>query len=158
MSKKRVLSGIQPSGDLHLGNYLGAIKQWVDGQDEKENFICIVDLHAITVRQDPEKLREGTRRLAAMLLASGIDPGRNVLFVQSHVRAHAEACWLLTCVTPLGWLERMTQFKDKAKNQETIGELDYAKILQSVGSAPSSGEGLTEIFGISGGFLGLGRI
>ena len=121
MSKKRVLSGIQPTGNLHLGNYLGAIKQWVDGQDEKENFICIVDLHAITVRQDPEKLREGNRQLAAMLLASGIDPSRNVLFVQSHVRAHAEACWLLTCVTPLGWLERMTQFKDKAKNQERVG-------------------------------------
>jgi len=99
--KKRVLSGIQPTGDLHLGNYLGAIKQWVDGQDEKENFICIVDLHAITVRQDPEELREATRRLAALLLAAGIDSGRTTLFVQSRVRAHAEACWLLTCVTPL---------------------------------------------------------
>jgi len=121
MSKKRVLSGIQPTGNLHLGNYLGAIKQWVDGQDEKENFICIVDLHAITVRQDPEELREATRRLAALLLAAGIDSGRTTLFVQSHVRAHAEACWLLNCVTPLGWLERMTQFKDKAKNQERVG-------------------------------------
>ena len=132
MSKKRVLSGIQPSGDLHLGNYLGAIKQWVDGQDEKENFICIVDLHAITVRQDPEKLRDATRRQAALLLASGIDPGRTTLFVQSHVRAHAEACWLLTCITPLGWLERMTQFKDKAKNQNTVdaGLLTYP-VLQT---------------------------
>ncbi len=132
MSKKRVLSGIQPSGDLHLGNYLGAIKHWVDGQDEKENFICIVDLHAITVRQDPEELRESTRRLAALLLAAGIDPGRTTLFVQSHVRAHAEACWLLTCVTPLGWLERMTQFKGKAKNQDTVdaGLLAYP-VLQT---------------------------
>jgi len=107
MGKKRVLSGIQPTGGLHLGNYLGAIKQWVDRQDEKENFICIVDLHAITVWQDPEE-------------AAGIDPERTTLFVQSHVRAHAEACWLLTCVTPIGWLERMTQFKDKSARQETI--------------------------------------
>jgi tryptophanyl-tRNA synthetase len=132
MSMKRVLSGIQPSGGLHLGNYLGAIKQWVDGQDERENFICIVDLHAITVRQDPEELRESTRGLAALLIASGIDPGRTTLFVQSHVRAHAEACWLLACATPLGWLERMTQFKEKSKNQETIstGLLTYP-VLQA---------------------------
>jgi len=132
MGKRRVLSGIQPSGNLHLGNYLGAIKQWVDGQDEKENFICIVDLHAITVKQDPEELRENTRQLAALLIASGIDTGRTTLFVQSHVRAHAEACWLLACSTPLGWLERMTQFKDKSKNQETIstGLLTYP-VLQA---------------------------
>jgi tryptophanyl-tRNA synthetase len=132
MSKKRVLSGIQPSGGLHLGNYLGAIKQWVEGQDQRENFICIVDLHAITVWQDPEGLRENTRRLAALLIAAGIDPGRSTLFVQSHVAAHAEACWLLGCVTPLGWLERMTQYKDKAKNQETIstGLLTYP-VLQA---------------------------
>jgi len=132
MSKKRVLSGIQPSGSLHLGNYLGAIKQWVDRQDEKENFICIVDLHAVTVWQEPDELRENTRRLAALLIAAGIDAGRTTLFVQSHVRAHAEACWLLTCVTPLGWLERMTQFKDKSARQETIqtGLLTYP-VLQS---------------------------
>ncbi len=110
MSKKRVFSGIQPTGSLHLGNYLGAIKHWVDGQDAKENYICIVDLHAITVHQDPGELRRNTRRLAALLIACGIDPDRSTLFVQSHVRAHAEGCWLLTCVTPLGWLERMTQF------------------------------------------------
>jgi tryptophanyl-tRNA synthetase len=132
MNKKRVLSGIQPSGTLHLGNYLGAIKQWVDRQDEKENFICIVDLHAVTVWQEPEELRENTRRLAALLIAAGIDPERTTLFVQSHVRAHAEACWLLTCVTPLGWLERMTQYKDKSARQETIqtGLLTYP-VLQS---------------------------
>jgi len=133
MSKKRVLSGIQPTGDLHLGNYLGAIKQWVEGQDEKENFICIVDLHAVTVYQDPDELRENTRRLAALLIACGIDPNRSTLFVQSHVGAHAEACWLLTCVTPLGWLERMTQFKDKSGRQETVsaGRMTYP-VLQAV--------------------------
>jgi tryptophanyl-tRNA synthetase len=132
MSRKRVLSGIQPSGGLHLGNYLGAIKQWVEGQDEKENFICIVDLHAITIRLDPEELHHNTRQLAALLVAAGIDPGRTTLFVQSHVRAHAEACWLLSCATPLGWLERMTQFKDKSAKQETIstGLLTYP-VLQA---------------------------
>ena len=133
MNKKRVLSGIQPTGSLHLGNYLGAIKHWVDGQDVKENYICIVDLHAITVYQDPGELRENTRRLMALLIACGIDPDRSTLFVQSHVRAHAEGCWLLTCVTPLGWLERMTQFKDKALKQETVqaGLLTYP-VLQAV--------------------------
>jgi len=132
MSKKRVLSGIQPSGGLHLGNYLGAIKQWVEGQDAKDNFICVVDLHAVTVWQEPEELRESTRQLTALLIAAGIDPARTTLFVQSHVRAHAEACWLLSCVTPLGWLERMTQFKDKSQRQETIsaGLLTYP-VLQT---------------------------
>ena len=133
MTKKRVLSGIQPTGSLHLGNYLGAIKQWVEGQDAKENYICIVDLHAITVYQEPEELRGSTRRCAALLIACGIDPERTTLFVQSHVRAHAEGCWFLTCVTPLGWLERMTQFKDKAGRQETVqaGLLTYP-VLQAV--------------------------
>jgi tryptophanyl-tRNA synthetase len=132
-SKKRVLSGIQPTGSYHLGNYLGAIKQWVAGQDAKDTFICIVDLHAITVRQDPDELRRHTRQNAALLVACGIDPERTTLFVQSHVRAHAEACWLLTCVTPLGWLERMTQYKDKSGKQETIltGLLTYP-VLQAV--------------------------
>lgn len=133
MSLKRVFSGIQPTGSLHLGNYLGAIKQWVAGQDERENYICIVDLHAITIHHDPDELRDRTRRLGALLIACGIDPERTVLFVQSHVRAHAEGCWLLSCVTPLGWLERMTQFKDKAKRQETVGTglLTYP-VLQAV--------------------------
>ncbi len=133
MSKKRVFSGIQPTGSLHLGNYLGAIKHWVEGQDTKENYICIVDLHAITVHQDPGELRRNTRCLAALLIACGIDPERSTLFVQSHVRAHAEGCWLLTCVTPLGWLERMTQFKDKSLKQETVqaGLLTYP-VLQAV--------------------------
>ncbi|HVS12547.1 MAG TPA: tryptophan--tRNA ligase [Thermoanaerobaculia bacterium] len=119
--KKRVLSGIQPTGNLHLGNYLGAIRQWVDGQDERENFICIVDLHAITVPQDPAALRAHTRALAAILFAAGIDPERTCLFVQSHVRAHCEGAWILSCVTPLGWLERMTQYKTKAGRQGSVG-------------------------------------
>ena len=131
-TKKRVLSGIQPTGRLHLGNYLGAIRHWVRGQDEKENFFCIVDLHAITVFQDPDTLRHNVRSVAAMLLASGIDPDKSALFVQSHVRAHAEASWFLSCITPLGRLERMTQYKDKAAKQERvdIGLLTYP-ILQA---------------------------
>jgi len=115
--KPRVFSGIQPTGNLHLGNYLGAIKRWVDEQGEKENFICVVDLHAITLYQEPEELRRQTRQLAAHLLAAGIDIEQTTLFVQSHVRAHAEGSWLLSCVTPLGWLQRMTQFKDKSGRQ-----------------------------------------
>lgn len=130
--QRRVFSGIQPSGNLHLGNYLGAIRRWVEGQGEKENFICVVDLHAITVFQDPEALRNQVRELTAMLLAAGIDPEQTTLFVQSHVRAHAEASWLLSCVTPLGWLHRMTQFKDKSQKQESVstGLLTYP-VLQA---------------------------
>ncbi len=120
-TQRRVFSGIQPSGNLHLGNYLGAIRRWVDGQGEKENFICVVDLHAVTVYQNPEELRDQTRKLMAFLLAAGIDPeGGTTLFVQSHVRAHAEGAWLLNCVTPVGWLERMTQYKMKAQQQESV--------------------------------------
>ena len=96
--KRRVFSGIQPSGDVQLGNYLGAIKGWVDRQDEKENFFCIVDLHALTVLQDPKELREQTRSLAAILFAAGLDPDKATLFIQSHVAAHSEACWVLNCV------------------------------------------------------------
>ncbi len=129
---RRVFSGIQPTGNLHLGNYLGAIRHWVEGQGEKENFICVVDLHAVTVYQEPEELRRQIRELAAHLIAAGIDPERTTLFVQSHVRAHAEASWLLSCVTPLGWLQRMTQFKDKSKKQESVmtGLLTYP-VLQA---------------------------
>ena len=132
MKRARVLSGIQPSGSLHLGNYLGAIRHWVARQDERESFICIVDLHAITVPQDPEALRRQTRELAALLFACGIDPLRSTLFVQSHVRAHCEAAWLLQCVTPLGWLERMTQYKSKSAKQESVatGLLTYP-VLQA---------------------------
>jgi tryptophanyl-tRNA synthetase len=131
--KKRVFSGIQPSGRLHIGNYLGAIQQWVAGQGEKENFICVVDLHAITVPQEAALLRSQTRELMALLLACGIDPKQTTLFVQSHVRAHAEGCWILNCVTPIGWLERMTQYKIKAAKQESVGMglLDYP-VLQAM--------------------------
>jgi tryptophanyl-tRNA synthetase len=128
---RRVFSGIQPSGDVQLGNYLGAIKQWVDGQTQRENFFCVVDLHAITVYQEPEVLLQQTRSLAAMLLACGIDPKLSTLFVQGHVSAHSEGAWLLNCVTPLGWLERMTQYKDKSAKQESIltGLLDYPVLM-----------------------------
>ena len=130
-TRRRVFSGIQPSGDVQLGNYLGAIKGWVDRQADKENFFCIVDLHAITVPQDPEELRQQTRSLAAMLFAAGLDPAKSTVFIQSHVRAHAEGCWLLNCVTPVGWLERMTQYKDKAATQESVsaGLLDYPVLM-----------------------------
>ena len=129
--KRRVFSGIQPTGDVHLGNYLGAIKGWVEHQTEKENFFCVVDLHALTVPQEPEELRDQTRSLAAILFAAGLDPAKSSLFVQSHVAAHAEACWILNCVTPVGWLERMTQYKDKAAGQESVsaGLLDYPVLM-----------------------------
>jgi tryptophanyl-tRNA synthetase len=128
----RVFSGIQPSGALHIGNYIGAIRQWVTGQAHKDNVFCIVDFHAITVSQDPEELRRQTRATAALLIAAGIDPTQSILFVQSHVRAHAEGCWILNCVTPLGWLERMTQFKAKSVKQESVsmGLLGYP-VLQA---------------------------
>jgi tryptophanyl-tRNA synthetase len=131
LMKKRVFSGIQPTGNTHIGNYLGAIKGWVEHQSEKESFICVVDLHSLTVPQDPEDLRFQTRSLAATLLAAGIDPEQTVLFIQSHVAAHAEASWLLNCVTPLGWLQRMTQFKDKSAKQESVltGLLDYPVLM-----------------------------
>jgi tryptophanyl-tRNA synthetase len=110
----RVFSGIQPTGNLHLGNYLGAIKNWVGMQNDYDCIYCIVDLHAITVAQDPVELRANTREVAAGLIAAGIDPERSILFNQSQVPGHAELAWLFNCVTPLGWLNRMTQFKEKA--------------------------------------------
>ena len=115
----RVFSGIQPSGNLTLGNYLGAIKNWVPMQDNNNCLFCIVDLHAITIPQDPGLLRQATREAAASLIASGINPKKSTLFIQSQVSAHSELSWILSCFTPLGWLNRMTQFKDKAgKNRE----------------------------------------
>ena len=133
MNKIRVFSGIQPSGEMHLGNYLGAVKQWVENQGkEKENFYCIVDLHAHTILRDPVELRDNIRSLAAMLFACGLSHEKSTVFIQSQVRAHAEACWLLNCVTPMGWLERMTQFKDKKEKLNSISAalLDYP-VLQT---------------------------
>src|SRR5580698_6811515 len=118
----RVLSGVQPSGNLHIGNYLGALSNWVRIQHDYESIFCIVDLHAITVFQKPDELRAGIRDLAALFLAAGIDPKHSRIVVQSSVPAHAELAWLLTCVTPMGWLERMTQFKAKSALQESIGD------------------------------------
>ena len=116
---KRVFSGIQPSGIAHLGNYLGAIRNWVALQDSHDCIYCVVDLHAITEWQDPKQLAQQTREMAAVLLASGIDPEKHILFAQSNVRAHAQLAWIFNCVARIGWLNRMTQFKDKAgKNRE----------------------------------------
>jgi tryptophanyl-tRNA synthetase len=130
--RPRVFSGIQPSGMLHIGNYLGAIRRWVAEQDHKESYFCIVDMHAITVPQDPDTLRHLIHGVAALYIALGLDPQKSIIFVQSHVRAHAECCWILNCVTPIGWLERMTQFKAKAAQQESVsaGLLDYP-VLQA---------------------------
>jgi len=156
---RRILSGVQPTGSLHLGNYLGAIKQWVEFQntgkfadaedldgksfdDEKkdedveivnENFFCVVDLHAITVPQDPSELEESTLASAALYIAAGIDPEKSKIFVQSHVPAHSELAWLLNCATPMNWLERMIQFKDKAKKAGTesvgVGLFTYPVLM-----------------------------
>jgi len=129
--KARVLSGIQPSGNLHIGNYLGALQQWVKYQQEYDAIFCIVDLHAITIYQDPGQLRSKIHELAGLLLAAGISPEQSSIIVQSSVPAHAELAWLLTCVTPVGWLERMTQYKAKAAAQETIGDglLQYPVLM-----------------------------
>ena len=131
--KPRVLSGIQPSGNLTIGNYLGALKQWVEVQHDYDCFYCVVDLHAITVEQDPGELRQKTRESAAMYIAAGLDPEVSTIFVQSHVPAHSELAWMLTCMAPLGWLHRMTQFKDKSARQaqESIGAglLNYPSLM-----------------------------
>src|SRR5437763_3559965 len=110
----RIFSGIQPTGDKHLGNYIGGFRQYVATQERGEGFFCVVDLHSISVEYDPEELRSSTLSLAAMLFASGLDPQRSTVFAQSHVSAHAEAQWLLSTAASFGELRRMTQFKDKA--------------------------------------------
>ena len=121
MIKKTVLSGVQPTGDLHLGNYLGAIKNFAKMQNENECLFCIVDLHAITVFQNPKVLRNNTYEVTAAYLASGIDPKKSVIFNQSQVSGHAELAWVLNCVCRMGWLNRMTQFKEKSgKNSENV--------------------------------------
>jgi tryptophanyl-tRNA synthetase len=129
--KARVLSGIQPTGSPHIGNYLGALKNWAKIQYDYDSIYCIVDLHAITTYQDPEELRAKIEELAGMLLAIGIDPNHSSLMVQSSVPEHAELAWMLTCVTPVGWLERMTQYKAKTEAQENIGDglLQYPVLM-----------------------------
>ncbi len=129
--KKRVLSGVQPTGNLHIGNYLGALKNWTKIQYDYESIFCIVDLHAITVYQAPEELKGKILEIAAIFLACGIDPKHSTVVVQSSVSGHAELSWLLTCVTPVGWLERMTQYKSKAIAQETIlsGLMQYPVLM-----------------------------
>lgn len=120
-SKPRIFSGIQPSGNITIGNYYGAMKNWTQLQDDFESLFCVVDLHAITVRQDPAKLRAKTRELLALYIAAGLDPQKNILYPQSMVRQHAELSWILGCFTYMGELNRMTQFKDKsAKNESNI--------------------------------------
>ncbi|MFC1645157.1 tryptophan--tRNA ligase [Patescibacteria group bacterium] len=148
MNKKRIFSGIQPSGEPHIGNYLGAIKNWVNLQDEFESIFCIVDLHAITVPQDPEELRKKTLEVAKVYLAAGIDPEKSIIFVQSRVKEHSELAWILNCITQNGDLTKMTQFKSKSgsdfdeleksfesmrnpKNMEFIGEKEEKFIKEN---------------------------
>ena len=132
MFKKRILSGVQPSGNLHLGNYLGAIKNFVALQEEYECLYCIVDLHAITVWQEPQKLKEQTREVAAAFIASGLNPGKNIIFNQSQVHEHTQLAWIFNCVARMGWLNRMTQFKDKAgkdKENVSVGLFGYPTLM-----------------------------
>ncbi len=134
--KKVIFSGIQPSGNLHIGNYLGAIKQWVELQEtgEYELIFCIVDLHAITIRQQPEELKAKTLEVAALYLASGIDPNKSNIFIQSENPDHPYLAWLFDCITPVGWMNRMTQFKDKRKKQKdeesvSVGLFNYPALM-----------------------------
>jgi tryptophanyl-tRNA synthetase len=129
--KTRVFSGMQPTGNLHIGNYLGALKNWVRIQHDYECIFCIVDLHAVTLYQDPGELRSKIEETAALYLAAGIDPKVSAVMVQSAVAAHAELAWMLTCVTPIGWLERMTQYKAKSAKQESVGDglLQYPVLM-----------------------------
>ena len=128
----RVLSGIQPTGDVHLGNYVGALRNWVSFQEEHDAFYCVVDLHALSEPFDPDELRAKTVQTAQILMAAGIDPDRATLFVQSHVPEHTELCWLLNCVATMGELQRMTQFKDKGRGRDSVsaGLFDYP-VLQA---------------------------
>src|SRR5258708_12765618 len=129
---RRIFSGAQPTGNVHLGNYLGALRNWVALQHEYESFFCIVNLHVVTVPQNPRVLAEKTRELARIYLAVGIDPEVSTVFVQSDVPEHAELTWLLNCVTRMSELERMTQFKDKARKQQEnigVGYFDYPVLM-----------------------------
>ena len=131
---KKIFSGVQPTGNLHLGNYLGAIKNFVDLQSKTENecIFCVVDLHAITVKQDPKELKKNIRETVATFIACGIDPAQSIIFNQSMVSAHSEAAWILSCVSRMGWLNRMTQFKEKAgkdKEKASIGLYSYPVLM-----------------------------
>ncbi len=129
---KRIVSGVQPTGNLHLGNYLGAIRRWVDIQKEAECLFFLADLHAITVAQDPEKLRASVRETTAAYIACGIDPKKSIIFPQSAIAAHSELAWILSCRTPMGWLNRMTQFKEKAgkdKEKAALGLYSYPVLM-----------------------------
>ena len=131
---KKIFSGVQPTGNLHLGNYLGAIKNFVDLNNDKENncIFCVVDLHAITVGQIPDELRDNIRETVATFVASGIDPEKSIIFNQSQVSAHSEAAWILSCTARMGWLNRMTQFKEKAgkdKEKASIGLYSYPVLM-----------------------------
>ncbi len=132
-SKKRVFSGIQPTGQIHIGNYIGALSLWVENQNKYDNIFCIVDLHSFTIPENikPEYLRNKVKEVAALYLACGINPKESTIFVQSHVSQHTELTWLLNCVTPIGWLERMTQYKSKSEKLEYVGTglFDYPVLM-----------------------------
>lgn len=138
-SQKRIFSGIQPSGNLHIGNYLGAINNWIKLQDEFESIFCVVDLHAITVPQDPETLRKKTLEIAKIYLAAGIDPKKSAIFIQSHVPEHSELCWILNTIARNSDLTKMTQFKDKAS-------MDFDSFIEFISVAIESGESLSKNF------------
>ena len=130
--QERVFSGIQPTGNLHLGNYLGAIKRFVELQDTHECVYCVVDLHAITVFQDPSELASNIREVTAAFIASGIDPTRHIVFNQSKVKEHAELAWIFNCVARMGWLRRMTQFKEKTgkrAEEASVGLFAYPSLM-----------------------------
>lgn len=131
--KKRVFSGVQPTGKLHIGNYVGAISQWAENQDDYDNIFCVVDLHAITIPEaiEPKAFRAKCLEVAALYIACGIDPAKSTIFMQSHVAEHSELAWLLNCMAPLGWLYRMTQFKSKSGGSDSVGTglLDYPVLM-----------------------------
>jgi tryptophanyl-tRNA synthetase len=130
--KRRVFSRIQPTGNIHIGKYLGAIRHWVASQDQFENLFCLVDLHAITVLQESSVLKSKIREVGGLLLAAGIEPQQSAVFVQSHISAHAELAWILNCFIPMGWMKRMTQFKQKSQRQRdlvSVGLFDYPALM-----------------------------
>lgn len=130
--KKRVFSGIQPTGNIHIGNYLGATRHWAAEQNKYDNIFCIVDLHAITIPQEPKVLKAKIREVTGLLIAAGIDPQKSIVFVQSHLHEHSELAWILNCTIPMGWMGRMTQYKEKSVNQKeqvSVGLFDYPALM-----------------------------